>query len=340
LVESQPAARSSSGVRALVVELLVFFALLGGIDTSVRRFAERRFIPFATLRSAVQQGDKCFVVTGGSDMQSAMKTSALEAALVPRAAPCVANLAIGGTLKDARFMAFRRYLSEGRTPAALLVGFKGYDVADEVPETPGYYVGSNAAVYAWGALADLKTYYPEWSFTAADNSFRFLLYRVTALGAYRQALWERVNALEERAGLRAPNLMNSFGYVKEFVALDETKRRVALTRQRHGAQQWALARFNAELIHAAERAGVAAVHFVRLPALSATERAYFADAESKRSFDEFMQRTAASHHGRYIDLSHASWFEDSLLLDGLHYAPRGGALITEAVIEALRDPAP
>jgi hypothetical protein len=96
-----------------------------------------------------------------------------------------------------------------------------------------------------------------------------------------------------------------------------------------------LARFNARLVEAVVRAGARSVYFVRLPALAATERAYFADERSEDIFNHFMQENAQRHHGKYVDLSQAAWMQDTLLLDGLHYSPVAAAHITAAVGDAL-----
>jgi len=325
-------ARSRGRLRWQLLTLAcVFFALEG----LTRAYAARRFIPNQRLAAAVSSGDGCVVFSGGSDMVSALDLPSLLGAW-QGTPPCIADLALGAASPDIRFMAFREYLKAGRKPAEVVLGFKGHGLTDDPEYAPGYYTGNDAAVFEWGKLADFRIYYPRPSFTAFDNSLRFLLYRSTAIGAHRQWLWLKINQLEERFGLLPSSAKNRFGNVEAFRELEaETRQAMLAAREQQPTTNWQLMRWTAQFVAAAERAGVARVSFVRLPALAATERVYFRDADAEGRFTSFVSELARTHGGSYVDLARAPWVEDSLLTDGLHYTPRGAALISEALARAL-----
>jgi hypothetical protein len=305
--------------------------LLCSLEGLTRAYSARRFIPNQRLAAALNAGNGCVVFSGGSDMVSALDVPALLGAWQGAKPPCIADLAFGASSADMRFMAFRKYLAAGMKPAGIVLGFKGHALTDQVELKPGYYTGNNAAVFEWSKLADLGVYYPHLSFTAFDNSVRFLLFRATAIGAHRQWLWLKVNQLEQRFGLLPKTATNAFGNVEAFLELEAENRTAALAaREQQASASWHLTPWTAELVARAERAGVS-VSFIRLPALSATERIYFHDAATERRFTSFVEDLARAHGGSYIDLAHAPWMRDSLLMDGLHYTPEGAALISHAV---------
>lgn len=333
-----PETERAAGVpyaRRLVRQLVAFVVLFGLIDTGIRWYARTHFITSRKVTTAVAAGDGCLAFSGGSDMQSALQLPTLEQSLGP-GGPCVADLALGGTSPDVRFMAFREYLAAPRRPSALVIGFKGHDVIDERDYAPGHYVGNDAAGYVWGSLADFSTYYPTLSFSALDNAFRFLLFQLTALGANRQTLWVRVDLLEQKLGLKPKLVTNELGNVQAFLEIEAEMRAAALANhEQRDPATYHLAVWHARLVEAARSAGVTRISFVQLPSSSAFERALFPDASRRRAFDDFMTRTADKYGGKFVDLTHEPWVEDSLLVDGLHYSPRGAALISEAIGRAL-----
>jgi hypothetical protein len=332
----EPANGQGRALARLGTRVLFGLGVLFALDLEVRVKGPHGFIPDRRLADAVQAGDGCTVFTGGSDMVSAIDATVLLSEWQSGAKPCVANLAIGGASPDIRFMAFRKYLREGRKPAAVVIGFKGHALSDELELKPGYYVGNDAAVFEWADLADLGTYYPELSFAALDNSLRFLLFRATALGARRQSLWLKVDQLEQRLGLVHKSATNAFGNIDAFLELEaENRAAAAAASQSQRFVEWRVMRWTAALIALAARSGVSQVSFVRLPALQATERAYFYDASSERRFGDFVTELAQKYDGTYIDLSHAPWMQDSLLTDGLHYSASGAAEVSHAVGRAL-----
>lgn len=318
--------------RRLLKSCLAFLALFALANALVRAYERHRFIPFQRVGRAIAAGDGCTAFSGASDMLTALDLPTIAGNWGSGPPPCLADLSIGGGSPDVRFMAFREY-ARVRHPAALVIGFKGHDIVDSQPYTPGYYVGNDAAVYEWGTLADLKTYYPRVSFAAFDNGLRFLLFRAFALGAYRQSLWLKVEALEERLGLLPKKVTNALGNVDAFLELEADARDRALATQHTWERDSrGLATWHGDLVRAA---GSARVSFVKLPARASVEQAYFADPASEARFDEFMRRLAAEHGGKFIDLSHAPWVEDSLLIDGLHYNARGRELISKELGRAL-----
>jgi hypothetical protein len=279
--------------------------------------------------------------SGGSDMESALDAGALRASMQEQAPRCVADLTFGGTSPDTRFMAFRRYVQAGRRPATLVLGFRGYDIAKDYPPSPGRYVGNDAAVYAWGSLADFETYYPRLSFSAADNALRFLLFQATAIGAQRQVFWQKLDLLEQRLGLIPKKATNALGNVEAFKELEADLRAQALTQ--HDAEHRAgfrLGVWPARLVATARAAGVRQVAFVRLPGSVASERADFPDAAREREFDAFMSALAREQGGTYVNLAHEAWMNDGLLIDALHYSPDGARLVSTAIGRALDSPAP
>jgi hypothetical protein len=273
-------------------------------------------------------------------MQSALELATVERFWRGDKAPCLANLALGGTSPDVRFMAFREYLSAPRRPSALVLGFKGHDVMDERNLSPGYHLGNDATVYEWGTLADLPLYYPRLSFAAFDNGFRFLLYKSSAIAAHRQTLWIRLDLLQQRLGLKPKVATNALGNVEAFKEIEAQLRTSALANQMmKNPAAYRLAVWPTRLVEAARRAG-SLVSFVRLPATKASDRASFPDTAIERAFAAYMTRLAREHGGEFIDLSHEPWVDDSLVVDGLHYSPRGAALISQALGRALGGSAP
>ena len=329
--QETPAARSR-----LRRQLLLLAAVLFTLEGMTRAYTARRFIPNQRLAAALEAGDGCIVWSGGSDMVSALDAPALLAAWHGEKTPCVADLAIGATSADVRYMAFRRYVNAGRKPLGVVLGFKGHAITDNVELRPGYDTGNNAAVFTWGKLADLGVYYPHVSFAAFDNSLRFLLFRTTAIGAHRQWLWVKVSQLEQRFGLLPKSATNAFGNVQAFLELEAENRQAAESaRNDQASENWALMPWTAALVAEVEREGAGQVSFVRLPALAATERVYFHDTGSEARFTSFVTAIARAHGGKYVDLAHSPWMHDSLLMDGLHYTPEGAALISQAVGAAL-----
>jgi hypothetical protein len=322
--------------RRLRWQLLALAGVLVALEGMTRAYSARHFIPNQRLAAALEAGNRCVAWSGGSDMVSALDTPAFLSAWRDRPAPCVADLSLGATSADTRFMEFRRYVQQGGKPRALVLGFKGHAITDDVELRPGYHTGNNAAVFEWGKFSDLARYYPRVSFTAFDNSLRFLLFSVTAIGAHRESLWLKVNQLEQRLGLLPKSATNSFGNVEAFRELEAENRQAALaSRDSQTSLHWQLMPWTAAFVAEAERAGVEHVSFVRLPALSATEGVYFHAAAAEGRFSSFVSDLARAHGGTYIDLAHAPWMHDSLLMDGLHYRPEGAALISRAVGEAL-----
>ena len=323
--------------RRLRRQLLALAALLVALEAMTRAYSARRFIPNQRLAAALKAGNDCVVWSGGSDMVSALSAPDFLGAWHDERAPCLADLAFGATSADTRFMGFRKYLHDGGKPRSIVLGFKGHAITDNVELRPGYHTGNNAAVFEWGQFADLGRYYPRVSFTAFDNSLRFLLFRATAIGAHRQWLWLKVNQLEQRLGFLPKSSTNAFGNVEAFLELEAENRQAALaTQDSQASLHWQLMPWTAALVAEAERAGVQHVSFVRLPALSATERVYFRDPAAENRFTAFVSELARAHGGTYVDLAHAPWMQDSLLMDGLHYKPAGATLISRAVGEALR----
>jgi hypothetical protein len=314
--------------RPLLLSFGVFALLFVLGNVAFRRYERTHFIPFRKLTAAVERGDGCVVFSGGSDMLTAIDLPTIAKHAKSGSPPCLADLTIGGGSPDVRFMAFRKYAAT-RRPAGLVIGFKGHDIVDAQASAPGYYFGNNAAIFEWGSLADLRTYYPEPSFAALDNAVRFFLFQHVAFGAYRQGIWLKVEMLEERLGMRPKLVKNALGDVQAFLELEANARAAALaTRMTWQQADQRLAAWPAELVRAA---GDAHVSFVKLPARAVAERAYFADHAAEERFDAFVRRTAAEHGGTFVDLSHEPWVEDSLLVDGLHYAAKGTALISEAL---------
>jgi len=323
------------GLTRLLRELAVVAVAFALVDGAVRHYARTHFVAPRKLAAALAAGDGCVVFSGGSDLQSALDVPLVAARWRGERPRCIADLSLGGTTPDVRFMAFRRYLEGPRRPATLVVGFKGHDLADERELDPGHYLGSDAAVYEWGRFSDLPAYYPTLSMKAVDNAVRFALMKATAIGAHRQAAWIKLDALEQRLGLVPKKEMNALGNVEAFRELEQEARSAALARrdQASGAG-FRLAVWSSRLIDAAQAAG-ARVSFVRLPGTAASERAYFADAAHERRFDDFMAALAREHGGVYLELAHAPWMNDALLVDGLHYAPRAAELISEALANDL-----
>lgn len=319
----------------LLRQLGVFVVVLLLADAAVRSYAHRHFLTPLKLERAIAAGDRCLVFSGGSDLQSALDVPLIAAAWHGARPACFADLSLGGTTPDVRFMALRRYLETPRRPSSLVVGFKGHDIADERELNPGHYFGNDASVFEWGRFSDLATYYPELSVTALDNTVRFGLLRLTAIGAHRQAAWIKLDMLEQSLGLVPRKTLNALGNVEAFRELEMESRSAALARrgQSRGAE-FRLGTWSRRLVELAAAAG-AQVSFVRLPGTSAAERAYFVDAAHERSFDDMMGRLARVHGGDYVNLAHAAWMNDALLVDGLHYAPSAARHISEALAQTL-----
>jgi hypothetical protein len=315
--------------------LAAFALLLAALDRGYRSYAQHHFIAPLKFQAALRAGQSCLVFSGGSDMQSALDLATVEALWGKGTRPCMADLTIGGTFPDVRFMAFRRYLAEGRRPSAIVIGFKGHEIVDRLELKPGYYLGSNAFAYEWGKFSDLTEYYPRPSFAALDNGLRFLLFRTTAIGAHRQALWQKLERFERHVGILPPLDENAFGNAQAFAELAAEQRAQALAARRHDAAPYELELWPALLVDLAKRAGVNAISFVRLPTVAASERAYFPDPAVEDRFDRFVEELARAHGGQFINLSHEPWVNDSLLIDGLHYTEHGQALISRAVAERL-----
>lgn len=319
----------------LSIQLVVFAILLLALDAMVRSYGQRHFNPFVKLNAALERGvnapaaDPCIVLSGGSEMASAMDERELAAALVSHGVgtACVADLSIGGASIDVRFMALRAYVRRGGRLDTLVLGFRGSAVADASELAPGYYVGNNAAVYDWSTLGDLATYYRRPSFAAIDNAVRLALFRWTSIGANRQAFWARVDALESSVGLRPKVATNRFGVVDEFMKMAVAAPPAATT-------DWHLGRWYVQILDlAASRR--ARVVFLRLPALARAEQSSFGSPGSRRSFDAFVERIARGGDGRYVDLSTRPWVEDSLIIDGLHFNARGAQLVSRSLGDAL-----
>lgn len=322
-------------LRRLLRQLAVFVGVLALFDLSVRRYVHRHFLTPRKLDAAIAAGDHCLVFSGGSDMQSALDVRLIASEWRGTRPDCFADLSLGGTTPDVRFMAFRRYLEASRRPAALVVGFKGHDIADERELDPGHYLGGDAVVYEWGHFADFAAYYPELTVTAADNAVRFALMSVTAVGANRQAAWIRLDQFEQALGIIPKKQTNSFGNVEAFRELEAEARAAALARHaQRGGAGFHLAVWAERLVDTAHAAG-ARVSFVRLPGTSASERAYFADAAHEHAFDELMSGLARDHGGKYVNLSHVPWMDDSLLVDGLHYGPSASRRLSEELAQEL-----
>jgi hypothetical protein len=325
----------------LVRQVLVCVVLIAAVDQSLRAYARGHFIPTRKLAAAVGAGEACVVFSGGSDMQSALEVATVERFWQGAKPPCLADLALGGTSPDVRFMAFREYVNAPRRPSGLVMGFKGHDVMDERNLSPGYHLGNDATVYEWGTLADFPLYYPHLSFAAFDNGFRFLLYKSSAIAAHRQTLWIRLELMQQRLGLKPKVETNALGNVEAFKEIEAQLRTAALANQTtmKNPAAYRLAAWPTRMVEAARRAG-ARVSFVRLPATKASELASFPDAGIERAFTAYMTRLAREHGGRYVDLSHEPWVEDSLLVDGLHYSPRGANLVSQALGRALGETMP
>lgn len=323
--------------RRLWIQLLVFVTVLLALDGRVRSYGHRHFNSFLRLDQAVRDAaastgpDRCIVLSGGSEMVSAVDAKELAAGLPARGGtpPCIADLSIGATYVDVRFMALREYLGQGGKLDTLVLGFRGLAIAESPDLAPGYYLGNNSALYDWSILRDLGIYYQRPSFEAIDNSIRVTLLRQTAIGANRQAFWSRVNAIELGLGMRPRVATNRFGVVDEFLKIADEQPHARMT-------TWWLGRWYAEILRLADSCH-ARVFFVRLPGLARAEQAYFADAESRASFDHFVDGIAREHGGRLVDLSAEPWVDDSLLIDGLHFDARGATLISRALGAALAD---
>jgi hypothetical protein len=334
-------APSSRSAWRLVRQVIVAVVLFATADQALRVYARAHFIPTRKLAAAVRAGDGCVVFSGGSDMQSALLVDTVQRSWQGSKAPCLADLALGGTSPDVRFMAFREYLSAGRRPSALVIGFKGHDVMDERELAPGYHLGNDATVYEWGTLADFPLYYPHLSFAAVDNAFRFLLYKASAIAAHRQTLWIRVDLLQQRLGLKPKLETNALGNVEAFKEIEAQLRTAALANQTtmRNPAAYRLAVWPTRLVEVARQAG-SRVWFVRLPATKASERASFPDATIEKAFTAFMTRLAQENGGDFIDLSRDPWVDDALLVDALHYSPHGAELISQSLGRALAKNAP
>jgi hypothetical protein len=323
--------------RRLWVQLLVCALALFVLDRTVRSYGHRHFNSFLRLDKAVREaatatgGDPCIVLSGGSETVSAIDEKELAAVLLARGvkASCIADLSIGATYVDVRFMALREYVGRGGKLDTLVLGFRGLALVDSPDLTPGYYLGNNAALYDWSTMRDLATYYRRPSFEALDNSLRVALLRQTSIGANRQAFWARVNAIEIGVGMRPSVLTNRFGVVDEFMKIADEQPHVH-------ASTWQIGRWYAEILRVAKDHH-ARVFFAKLPALKRAEEAYFTSAESRASFDTFVDTVARENGGRLIDLSAEPWMEDSLLIDGLHFDARGATLVSRALASALAD---
>jgi hypothetical protein len=324
----------------LVRQIVVCVVLLAAADQTLRVYARGHFIPTRKLATAVRAGDGCVVFSGGSDVQSALVLATVERSWQGKA-PCLADLALGGTSPDVRFMAFREYVSAPRRPAALVIGFKGHDVMDERDLAPGYHLGNDAMVYEWGTLADWGLYYPHLSFAAFDNGLRFLLYKTSAIAAHRQTLWIRLDLLQQRFGLKPKLETNALGNVEAFKEIEAQLRTAALANQTtmKNPAAYRLAAWPTRLVDTARRAG-SRIWFVRLPATKASDRASFPDPATERAFTDYMTRLGREHGGGFIDLSRHPWVDDSLVVDGLHYSSRGAELISQALGRALGENAP
>ncbi len=324
--------------RRLWPQLLAFAIALVVIDRAVHAYALRHANGLVRVEQALQSSAlatpaaQTIVLSGDSDMESAIDTGEILAGLAARGVTNqrLANLALGGTDADVRFMALREYLERGGKMDTLVLGYRGTEPADDEPLRPGSYTGNNAVVFTWGRFGDLAIYHPHASFAAVDDALRFTLFRATAIGANRQALWAKVTRAEARLGMRPFGATNAYGVVAEFSKLAEAHDAPAQT------TAWALGRWYRAIVSLAASHG-ARITFVRLPALKRSEQTYFANDESRRAYDALLEGVAGAHGGRRVDLSAEPWVGDWLIVDGLHFTNRGAALVSRAMGEALAE---
>ena len=129
---------------------------------------------------------------------------------------------------------------------------------------------------------------------------------------------------------------NALGNIQAFQEIEREMRVAALANaEQRDPQTYHLAAWPARLVGAARQAGVEHISFVKLPATTAFERAFFPDSAHRQGFEDFMGRLARHHGGQFIDLSQQPWVQDSLVVDGLHYSPQGATLISQALGRSL-----
>ncbi len=325
-----------STLRRLWIQIGSFLLLLIAIDAGIDRYGKRHFTPYSILDNAKAAGNLCVGIVGSSEMVTAYDERAFKEALAPLGdAPCIANLAIGGTGQDIGYFALREYWKSGHSLRLLVIGFRGFSLIEDGEYAPGYYFGNNAAAFEWGNWRDLAIYFPNYSFAYFDNLIRFAIHSHSGLGVFAAAIWANLRRWELDVGVRksdgtvAADVTNAFLEVAKDMAGPEENTPGA-------SRGWKLDRWTERIVSEAKLRKTP-IFFLRLPAAQKEDLALRVDEPVRRSHLRFLTKTARSLDGDLINLMTEPWVQDSLFVDGIHFSPQGAKLISATTGRYLRD---
>jgi hypothetical protein len=324
-------------MRTLLAAALTCVLVLAASGVALRTYARRHFLPRQHMQEALAAGDGCVLLLGDSRMEAAFDADAFSRGLraVGRAR-CVAPLAVGATDIAGHFFTARTYLAAGRRPAVAVLGIVGDSLlGPERPLRPEELVGNNIIHFEWTRPGDVLSEIP--GFPGADlgtfdAGFRFLASQATPFGRYQSLIAVKTQALTGRLTGRAPAERNRFGALADMSSLEGGLRARAPERLAAALRGPETARLGSWFPRTVGLLGAAGarVLVVELP-MRRLYRDTVTDRPEAVAYRGWLARELARDASTYLDLSHASYVDETLFADALHLGPAGAALVSETL---------
>jgi hypothetical protein len=304
-----------------------FFLLVLAVDWCFARFARSHFIPARKLATALRESPARVVITGDSRMVAALDRDAFEAGWQAASGHSagIADLSLGGVSIAGQAVAVRRYFEQGGKAAIVLLGTVP-EALRARPADPESWIGNEAVIVWWSHASDGWVHFKGRTLDpdTADAWFRFLVYRMSALGSLRSLLWIRAQQAQDILLRQGPEQSNQFGEVREMRALAERWKQEAI-QESASDEGWSVSPWACELRRTAEANG-AQLLVAELPMASAYD-AVRQSASGRR----IRSRLSTSFCGKripWIDATSPEALHDEDFEDGLHLGSAGARRVS------------